>query len=358
MKRILLLAAFCAIISACGNPHKPLDPVDPDDPLNGLPEISADSTWMSLSTHFVFDDEPLSSKAGNLDDLYAVLVYQWIPVDRRDILGDCYVSDRCYAFGYYDDLSRAIFKLSKKYKYGIVVAYFPNGKNTVYKDANGYYGEPFPQEGALNETCYPSVSNQQMYGLRYGSTGPVGRGRELMWSPVERYQGFIELFDPESSSSAVVDLYRRMMGFRLTVEDFTQGWITLEPSFDYGNGVNNKFTIKAEEGSTTSTLEAVFETPRMSFPPIPPFEYLVGESTWDTMEEEVQNQLQNGWMEMKITYTDLTGQTILLYANDAFAYQRNTMYNLRFSLSDAIRNGGISANIVQDDEMTEDNFPF
>ena len=46
------------------------------------------------------------------------------------------------------------------------------------------------------------------------------------------------------------------------------------------------------------------------------------------------------------------------FGGEGFIMQRNTKYILRFSLSEAITNGGITANIIKDEEMKEENFPL
>ena len=59
---------------------------------------------------------------------------------------------------------------------------------------------------------------------------------------------------------------------------------------------------------------------------------------------------------VNISYTDDGGNELVLYHNQTFNPERNTKYVLKFSLSDAIANGGISANLADEGEMGEKDF--
>lgn len=60
---------------------------------------------------------------------------------------------------------------------------------------------------------------------------------------------------------------------------------------------------------------------------------------------------------VRIIYDDGEGNQIPLYVKTMFEYERNSLYTLRFSLSDAIANGGITTNIIDDsNDMKE--FPI
>lgn len=59
-----------------------------------------------------------------------------------------------------------------------------------------------------------------------------------------------------------------------------------------------------------------------------------------------------------LTYTDVNGSNMYLYMNTNFKAKRNTRYTMSFSLSDAIRNGGIIATTVDEGAMNEEGFQF
>lgn len=61
---------------------------------------------------------------------------------------------------------------------------------------------------------------------------------------------------------------------------------------------------------------------------------------------------------VELIYNDGSGNDIVLYSNVNFYAKRNTRYVMSFSLSDAIRNGGITASTVNEGEMTESDFPL
>jgi len=323
-----------------------------------LPEISPDSTWVSLG--ITLEEEPLT-KASSLNDLYAVQVYQMVPVDRTTTLGDKYIANLSYAYGYFDDLSKAVFKMSKSYTYAVIVAYIPNGKNVLYKYSDGHYGNPcssiYFKDGSLNEIIYPTDGSEYMYMIQFGSSQAKDNKEwglsNTLWNSIERYQGFVEKFDPKESSTVNVDLYRRMIGFRITVSDFEKGSVSIK-----GDGIT--YTIDAPTSGTTATKEFIIETPNMpvlpEFPPYDYYAYGTEDEATEEYKEKCRYQREEGWDSLYILYTDSSGDTITLYANDCFTYIRNTMYTLSFSLSDAIRNGGITTTVVDGTDMAEEEF--
>jgi hypothetical protein len=196
MKRFFLLAAFCAILSACGNPNKPLDSDISEDPMDQLPELPPDYAWMTLSTKFVFDEEPLRTKAGSSDDLYVVGVHQIIQAVMPHS-GARYTDYGKYAYGVFDDLSHAIFKVAKSFHYGICVIYIPNGKNVLKNYGSDYYGAPCRsiyadsgspdhQAAKLNEILYGYETPDLNWGFAETKDNTSGK---LLWNTVERYQG-------------------------------------------------------------------------------------------------------------------------------------------------------------------------
>ena len=74
--------------------------------------------------------------------------------------------------------------------------------------------------------------------------------------------------------------------------------------------------------------------------------------------EAIERHINEGNTPLCISYTTDDNKEITLYSNTYFSYTRNTKYKLSFSLSDAIANGGITANIVEDEEMGEEEFPL
>ena len=59
---------------------------------------------------------------------------------------------------------------------------------------------------------------------------------------------------------------------------------------------------------------------------------------------------------VKIIYSTTSGEDVLLYENNSFTVKPNTRYTLSFSLSDAIANGGITAEVEETQEMNEKEF--
>lgn len=98
--------------------EKPSEPPVPES------NIHPDSVIVGVNPIIHIDSEPLSSRASNNDDLYALQV--WVQIKPENGT-QWYISTLPYARGYFDDLSKVVLKLAKKQTYGFTVAYIPNG---------------------------------------------------------------------------------------------------------------------------------------------------------------------------------------------------------------------------------------
>lgn len=318
----LIVALLLFVLCAC-NKNNEEPPVVPD-----VPEIiHPDSTIVKLKAIGDFTSSPLT-KAGS-NDLYALQVTRRRPNDMNgsgDILYDY------YAIGVFDDINLAVVKLSKKYTYCFDLAYIPNGKNIIHQYEDGSYGNPcgcYYGEGLqVNELRYDT--NDWLW-LDHGSSQIKGITsyliQENQWSPVCRYQGYTDSFDPNISDVVSINLYKQVIGFKIIVDDFTKGEIILSEQFGH------QYTLKPNSNDPTATLQIEVEPPTI---PIPR----------RGLDSETTTIVQ-------IFYNDGTGNNIPLLRRN-IQYERNTLYTLRFSLSDAIANGGITTNIIDDsDDMTE-----
>ncbi len=116
----------------------------------------------------------------------------------------------------------------------------------------------------------------------------------------------------------------------------------------YGNSLEgHKYVMTPKAGHTTNELDVTVESPFMPHPNVgvtPELLAQTGKQFSDTCEEYVT-----------IVYTAPDGEEILLYRK-MIAFKRLTKYVMRFSLSDAIANGGIEANVVDapNGELTEE----
>ena len=139
-----------------------------------------------------------------------------------------------------------------------------------------------------------------------------------------------------------------MIGFKITIEDFIQGRVEIRSL----NGI--KYTLKPTS-SGTSVLDIEIETTMM--PSVGPEFYQNGlyfdNCTEDEINAWIMERVNYGFDQIHISYYDNKGDELKLYTHYQFQYKRNTKYILSFSLSDAISNGGISPEIVEDSEMEE-----
>lgn len=205
MKRFFLFAIIIALFGACQ--QKNLQP----EPEPVLPDLSPDSTYVFLKTALDFSSEPLT-KSDSQDGLYGIRVFQ---ISQSGPI--------LVAWGTFDDLSTAVVKMAKAYRYGIDVTFIPNGKQLVYRHPEGFYGVPFdnelnPNHGQLNQVMYCNSPDDPIHKLDGGAVREVGisqYGIEFNnWSTVTRYQG-IAVCDPSKQESVVVKLYLQMISFHI-----------------------------------------------------------------------------------------------------------------------------------------------
>ena len=230
-KSLLSICLICSSIFlfSCGG-SSPVEPDLPDTPEPPIPEISTDTVEVSVKSAIHIDSEPLSTRS-SINDLYALQVIQQIPAKNE--LGYEFTEDKAYAHGYFDDLSKIVIQLAKRYNYSFSLAYIPNGKNLIYQYPEGYYGLPcvnlYGKNGDLNEIIYGD--GFQLDGIGSVSTQTRDISSSLLidnsFSPIERYQGMVVNFNPNKQTSVHIDLYRMMMGFQLNISDFYSGVITL-----------------------------------------------------------------------------------------------------------------------------------
>ena len=334
----MIVPAILAVVIGCSksNPNTPTEP-EPD-----IPTISPDSALVSLKTSLDFTAEPLS-KAGSQDDLYGIRVYQ---LSKSGPL--------LVAYGTFDNLNTAVVKMAKAYRYGIDVTYIQNGKNLVHKYSQGYYGVPFDNvihanHSPLNQVTYLKSLDDQVYPISSGAVQEAGiteYGIEYnYWSSVKRYQG-VAVCDPSKQESVEVKLYLQMIGFRISISDFESGTVTLCGQY----GHKYRATPNANKEGQIDIVVCL-----ESMPSVSEESYLWTQQDVDVIEH-ILNKERN--QTVMLTYSDNDGNITNLYMNTNFRAKRNIRYTMSFSLSDAIRNGCITASIVNEGDMTEAGFQF
>lgn len=338
MKRVFLLLALCAVTFSCS---KGSDPSIEPEP---LPSEERVEVTFNLGGEIEFSIEPLS-KATSSDDLYGINIYQ---SDDKFTIGSSPIS---YAYGIFDDLSDITVSLLKGKYYHFEMTYIPNGKNLVHKDATtNNYGSPFycltaDHNGEFNKFVYADTHNWYM--MCYGGVQKVGVTDYMiqsnLFNDVERYQGVLYNFyaTPEDPI-AKINLYRMMVGFKLIINDFTEGTVILKSSNGYS------YSVSAPKGSSTATLEQVVELPMMPMVNLSTGSEggRVGFIGWnqDFIEAE-QPFPDEQYYGLYITYSDKDGGEKSLYNNYQFIYRRLKTHVLEFSLPEMI-DGGIQANIM------------
>lgn len=156
-------------------------------------------------------------------------------------------------------------------------------------------------------------------------------------------------FDPNTDTTVNIELYIMMVGFKISITDFYEGIVNIHGM--YGNG----YEIKPNS-TGTSTCDFIIEMPIMPYADMPDYDYTLDDDT--EKENIIKRHINECTDNVSITYTDKDGNCMNLYTQNGFIMQRNTKYILDFSLSEAIRNGGLSAKIIKEEEMKEEDFPL
>ena len=352
----LMIVLALGFFLSCGsiNPEVPTE--TPETPV--LPEISPDSTWVTFTPELEFGEEPLVKGGNALNDLYIIGIAQIVPFE--DMEGWKNICYKRYAWGYFDNLDLAVFKLSKMHNYSFVMAYIPDGKNLIYRHSDNTYGCPCEIWGGgaaktLNEIDYNVEGYEKWPTLDEGKCSTRSRKEGKAWSSIVRYQGVAERINPAENSSVPIKLYRMMIGFKITIDDFMEGYVEV-------SGGGESYKLYPSNNGTTNTLEFEIQTPNM---PMWGFNSGFGAGGEVYSEDEYngysQEELKNrildninyGRAGINISYVDKKGSKISLYTKQQFIYKRNTKYTLRFSLADAISNGGIIPEVVEEGEMEE-----
>lgn len=368
MKRTLFLTSVLIMVigclaSSCGKPENPVDPGTIDKPsvpsepeIPSEPEMSPDSVIVTLGAHLDFTSEPLSkgTKAGSLNDLYDIRVYQLHeigePYGDDEMWGSC--ASQLVARGTFDDLGLVNIKMSKRYLHQIQVIYVPDGKTKVW-NREGWYGIPFANLDPVNQLTYdpyePITDDVGRFGCVASaeSTGST-LVRENEWSSVPRYQG-ASFIDPSCMTEVDVTLYSTMIGFRIDISEFERGSVTLQGIYAEGNS----YTAVPDEGMHgLIDVEVNMNNVPWAAPAVKYYKY---KSLEENQKLFISENLKGESLEdVKIRYTDGDNTSVMLFHKQIRAIA-NTRYCMSFSLSDAIRNGSVTASMAEEGEMNEVN---
>lgn len=345
MKRLLFLffttSSLLFIEIGCSK-EGVLPLTSPDTETHTEANIQSDSVLIEINPIFNISSEPMSTRASN-NDLYAVEVSKQNYFTNE--LGNDWIGTTIYACGYFDDLSKAVIKLAKRDKYGVTVAYIPNGKELIYQYPDGHYGAPCDTglNSAINQVVYAS-------GLNIYSNCQTSSHKDNLWNSIERYQGVTINFDPKTNTSVSVKLYKMVFGFKFEISDFHSGVVTIA---GVPNMSGHTYNIYPDENGN-GFLDIAIESPAIpTAGDINHYTQLYPDDPYGENYEQVDNYVQSlfdgGSTQLHIQYTTDKGEVINLYNNINFEYTRNTKYKLSFSLEDAIKNGGITTDINENE---------
>ena len=148
---------------------------------------------------------------------------------------------------------------------------------------------------------------------------------------------------PEDNNNKIpIELYRWQYGIRIKATDFKSGTITLQAQ-DYRNTI----VSMQSNSSGISSIELYLEYPANFY-----------EGQFLGYDESYAKKV--GPSDIGIYHITSDGDEIPLWFNRNFPFKRMKMYNLEFSLSDAMTNGGIAPDVVEaaDESMEEVEWNF
>ena len=352
--KVIFYLLFLAMLWGCSKSDiEPISP-DPNPEKPEIPSVSADSVIVSfkLGGDFKYSEEEMSRSTSN--DLYALRVYQ----SQKELTTlNVLENVTTYATGYFDTPSNVVLKLAKNRYYHFEMAYIPNAKNLIHQFPEGNYGIPFyapysDKKLQINEILYTTAQEDGLW----TTTASQGKGisdyrmQYCNFNTIERYNGLLWNFTP-NQSVVKINLYKMMVGLKLIVNDFTEGSIIMQSTHGH------KYRLSPASNSTTNTLDVTVCL--MMLPQIIDAHIFLNldEQTDECFRETIKREKPFGdesWGNLQIHYVDKDGDDIVLYNNEYFVFKRNKKHVLEFSVSDAIENGMLTPNIVNEgDDMEE-----
>lgn len=288
---MMSFALLNILLYSCSSGSSEIPSNENNEPNNGGIIGKSDTISLKIGYQMTEYEEPIfkSRAESNSNDLIGIQIMHETSTTRLP-----------YACGVFDDVEQLVFKFVRGNKYQIMMNYYPNAKNIVYKNSNGTYGLPFWDMYGLTEYKI----NQPYYYTGSGSNGNRGEVlsalmdnyvqttkspdvRDAVRGLTVRYLGYSELITIEENTKITVPLELYMKGITLNVGNFNEG--ILELSIDYGAKQVWNFTPDDE-------MSVIFQIPGR-------YMCLEGRELWGTTY-----QGEN----MTLFYTDRNNEKFLL----------------------------------------------
>lgn len=360
LSTIAALLSGAIIIFSCD--PRSIDPIEipkEEEEITPIdPEVISDTVEVKIGANLDFLETPLT-KAVSPNDLYSIRLYS-VGEREDDVIQYSY---SLIAFGYFDDLSPVVLKLSKKSRYAMDMVYIPNGKRLINHTEDNFYGDPregfdpfstiyYDKKGlALNELEYINATSEY--------AGVAGMNLSIVkLSIIDGYDFYgnggtipfysgTTFFDPNETDVISVNLHTRRIHYRINISDIETGSISIT------NGWNGRYTFYPEGGE----CHIDFAIDRNIYPNCTMLlNKAEGVSIEDAFKERFDWSVQWNQETITIVYTEEDGDEIILYKKPG-SFRPGYRYNLSFSLSEAIANSGIVVN-VDDDDIVDEDFPF
>lgn len=158
-------------------------------------------------------EEPMT-KATEPNAIYAIQV--------REYDSDIYTA-HSYCYGFYDDISSLEIRFKRNHKYQILMDYFPNGKNEIYKSGNDY-GAPFTRipQNLSTPITFNKIEYSTDHDLGYicgaGIATEEYHSMQGYYLPLTRYMYINPEFIPKDNSPLSVYFLRMNAGLTIKLE--------------------------------------------------------------------------------------------------------------------------------------------
>lgn len=153
------------------------------------------------------------TKSGENNNLYGIQVYSSEKPSDEDI------AYNKYAYGLFDDITKAEITLIGGYSYEFVCTMIINGKNLITKSDDNYYAAPF---GNTLTNTFTITTQASLSGLHEGYS-VLSNGKGYNYPNVDRYYGRIKNYTPIDNTPICIDMERTVFGVKFVAEGLTEG---------------------------------------------------------------------------------------------------------------------------------------
>ncbi|MBR6759412.1 MAG: hypothetical protein IKM03_03400 [Alistipes sp.] len=256
LQKMLLMALFLVLgLSACTTNNTDLD--DITDPTEKRYKVR-----LACAGELDVTQQPLRGITLSDNDLYAVKV-SYEPVSASS-------NSKPYAYGLFDDISKAEIELLDGYEYYVSVYLIVDGKNVIYSDStfiddNLYrcFAEPFKTSdsefGVLNNAF--TYSEETSFDSFHNGVRLCNDSRASYWvENVESYYGGKSFVPTADGEVLTINMERMTYGLKFIANDFlTKGEVVIKCEYESQRGHWKFYSLSPE--SRTIEVKNLYYSP-------------------------------------------------------------------------------------------------